>query len=201
MSNFLKAVEKVLEHEGGFVNHPADRGGATNWGITQKTYEQFIGRPVTVDEIRRMPKGNAVAIYKQNYWDAVRGDEIKSYAIAFTLFDQGVNRGPKRAIKQAQKIMGLYQDGVIGPKTLQAINSIPEKDFLNSYLSESEKAYRSIVNANPSQQVFLRGWLKRVDSLRDYAFANLTTVGISVVVVAGLLAAAYFISQNTNRFA
>jgi lysozyme family protein len=201
MSNFLKAVEKVLKHEGGFVNHPADRGGATNWGITQKTYEKFMRRPVTVDEIRRMPKGNAVAIYKEDYWDKVGGDKIKKYAIAFVLFDQAVNRGHNRAIKQAQKILGLYQDGIIGPKTIAAINDTNETEFLNKYLAESEKAYRSIASANPSQVVFLKGWLNRVESLRDYAFNNLTTVGIGLVGIGIAVALAYFISQQTNRLA
>lgn len=198
MSNFSKAVEKVLEHEGGFVNHPDDTGGATNWGITQKTYEQFIGRPVTVEEIRRMPKGNAVAIYKEKYWDAVAGDKLSSYAIAFVLFDQGVNRGPKRAIKQAQRVIGAYQDGIIGPKTISALNSVKEKDFLDQYLIQSENAYRAIATANPSQNVFLKGWLHRVDSLRDYTFSNLGKVGISIGLVAGLVAVAYYFSQNSK---
>lgn len=197
MSNFSKAVEKVLEHEGGFVNHPNDRGGATNWGITQGTYEKFVGHSVTVDEIRNMPKGNAIAIYKQNYWDTVSGDKIKSYPIAFALFDQGVNRGPKRAIQQAQRVLGLTQDGMVGPATLAAINKMDEKQFINKYLEYSETFYRGLASNNPSQAVFLKGWLNRVESLRDYAYANLTTVaGISIVALVGIGAVAYYLSQN-----
>ena len=69
MSNAQTAINQVLVHEGGFVNHPADRGGPTNYGITKKVYEEFVGRPVSIQEIKDMPIGNVVAIYKEKYWE------------------------------------------------------------------------------------------------------------------------------------
>ncbi len=168
MSNFLKAVEKVLAHEGGFVNHPLDRGGATNWGITQKTLSSYENRSVSVDYVKNLSRGNAISIYKALYWDKVRGDDINSYAIAFTLFDQAVNRGISSAVKQAQTILRLSSDGIMGTNTVNALNSVNEKEFLADYLAACEAWYRRIVANNPSQKVFLAGWLNRVQSMRDY---------------------------------
>lgn len=199
MSNFDKAVNKVLLHEGGFVNHPNDRGGATNWGITQKVYEDFIGRSVSIDEIKNMPKGNAVRIYKEQYWDKVKGDEIKSYAIAFALFDQAVNRGHVSATKQAQKVLDIYPDGIFGNETLKHINNFNEKKFLEEYLKYSEDFYRTLVRNNPSQEVFLKGWLNRVESIRDYVEQNYTTIGISIGAVAAVAALAFLAYQVTQN--
>ena len=196
MANFTKAVEKVLEHEGGYVDHPLDRGGATNWGITQKTYESWVGRSVSKDEIKTMPRGNAIAIYKDLYWDKVMGDQIKDIAVAFVLFDQAVNRGVTSATKQAQQVLGIYPDGKLGPNTLERINNYDSKKFLEDYLQKSEDFYKNIVERNPSQVVFLKGWLNRVESLRDYAFSNITTVGISIGVIAAIAAGTYILMNK-----
>ena len=66
----------VLEHEGGYVNHPKDPGGRTNMGITQRTYQNFYGRPVTEEEMKTMPRRDAAEIYKSMYWDEIRGDDL-----------------------------------------------------------------------------------------------------------------------------
>lgn len=166
--NFDRAVKKVLLHEGGFVNDPVDRGGATNWGITKKTYEKWLGRGVSVDEIRNMPKGNAVVIYKDNYWDKVRGDDIEAYSISFALFDQAVNRGHYRAIRQAQLALGMFPVGSMDNETVLRLNNVDTTEFMKKYLEESRKAYRGIVDANPSQSKFLSGWMHRVRSIEKY---------------------------------
>ena len=191
MPSFNDAVEVILKNEGGFVNHPQDRGGATNWGITQRVYEAYKGRAVTIDEMRKMPRSEAIAIYKKNYWDKIGGDAIKFYTVALTIFDQAVNRGIAAAVKQAQRVAGVNPDGVVGTQTLAAINKTPEKEFLNLFLKESEEAYKTIVNRNPSQQVFLKGWLNRVDHLRNQALAflgqvNKPALGIGILALAGL---------------
>lgn len=188
MPTWRDAVTKVLEHEGGFVNHPNDRGGATNWGITIGTYSSWLGRQATIDEVRNMPKETALAIYKKNYWDKVWGDQIKYYSVASTLFDQAVNRGPASAIKQAQKIVGVTQDGGMGPKTLEAINKMPDSQFLPQYLSASASFYNNLVARDPSQGVFLNGWLARIQSLQAYAYSYLGTTQGKVVASVGLIA-------------
>lgn len=209
--DYRDAIKKVLEHEGGYVNHPADRGGPTNWGVTQKTYDlymsQITGRPYqsTIDEIKAMPIGNAISIYKALYWDKLSGDKIKKYSVAAAIFDQAINRGVSAAVKQAQKVLtntfkipGIAQDGVMGNMTLTALNTVDEAKFLSSYLQESILAYQKIVQNNPSQSVFLNGWLKRVESLRSYVTQNLgqinaTTVGLGVGVILALGIGSYFI--------
>lgn len=196
--NAQTAILKVLQHEGGFVNHPLDPGGATNWGITQKVYEKFKGRRVTLEEMRRMPKSDAIAIYKRDYWDKVRGDSIRSYNVAFAMFDQAVNRGVSASVKQAQKVTGMIQDGIIGPATLNAINSMSETEFLEKYLAESIAAYKAIVARRPASDVFLDGWLKRVDSISDYVGVKPAIAAISgVVLIAGFFLI-FFLSSKTK---
>lgn len=200
MPDYRDAINKVLQHEGGFVNNPLDKGGPTNFGVTQATYSAFIGHPATIEEIKSMPIGNAITIYKKNYWDVIQGDKIKQYAIAAAIFDQAINRGHVAAVKQAQRVLGLTQDGKMGPVTLAAINATPDTSFIPKYIAESITAYKTIVANNPSQAVFLTGWLNRAESLRNYAMSflgsvNATTVGIGVVVVAVAGVGAFFLYQ------
>ena len=173
MSNAQTAIDQVLVHEGGFVNHPMDKGGPTNFGITQKVYEEFVGRSVSLEEMKNMPIGNAVRIYKEKYWDKIKGDEIKNYAIAFTIFDQAVNRGPSSAINQAQKILGLSQTGIADSSFVRSLNFQSPDIFLNQYIEASKDFYYMIVRNNSTQSVFLKGWLARTDSLKSYAANNL----------------------------
>ena len=98
-ANFFKSLEMVLKHEGGFVDHPEDPGGATNKGITHRTYSEFLGRPLEdVDELKSIPDEHVEMIYKQGYWDKVKGDDLPG-GVDFCTFDWGVNSGPGRAAK------------------------------------------------------------------------------------------------------
>lgn len=201
---FVDAVEVILKHEGGFVNHPADKGGPTNWGITQSVYEAYKGRKVTIDEMRRMPRSEAVAIYKRNYWDKVGGDSIKFYSVALTLFDQAVNRGVGAVVKQAQRVLKVPETGVMGPQTLAALNAVPDSNFLTQFLAAAEASYKAIVDRNPSQVVFLNGWMNRVKHLRDQASRffgqlNAKDVGLGVGVIAILGVAGYFAYQAMKK--
>lgn len=200
MPDYRDAINKVLQHEGGYVNNPADKGGPTNFGITTKTYSEFIKHPASIDEIKNMPIGNAITIYKTKYWDVIKGDKIKQYAIAAAIFDQAINRGPVAAVKQAQKVLGISQDGVMGPVSLAALNATPDTSFIPKYIAESITAYKKIVSNDPTQAVFLTGWLSRAESLRQYAMSflgsvNATTVGLGVVVVAIAGVGGFFLYQ------
>lgn len=188
MPTFRDAIETVLKHEGGFVNNPADRGGATNLGITIGTLSTWLGRQATIADIQNLTKETAIAIYKKNYWDKVSGDAIKYYSVALALFDQAVNRGPASAVKQAQKILGLAQDGVVGANTLAALNKMPDSQFLPQYLSASANFYNTLVKNDPSQGVFLQGWLNRISSLQTQVYAYLGSTQGKVVASVGLIA-------------
>lgn len=203
--NFTDAVNKVLEHEGGFVNDPKDSGGATNWGITRAVYAAWLGRdPVTVsvDEVRRMPRSEAVAIYKRNYWDAIGGDKINSYSVAYTLFDQAINRGVATAVKQAQKVIGSPQDGKMGPVTINAINRFSEAEFLSKYLGLSIQAYKDLAENRPKDQKFLQGWLNRVDSIAAYVKVKPEVAAISgIVLLAGVSLFVYLLNAPKGKIA
>jgi lysozyme family protein len=177
MSDFNKAVNQVLKHEGGFAQNWAEGGGSVNYGITRETYEKYVGRSVSLEEMKNLTRAEAIQIYYDWYWEPIKGDSIISYPIAFMLFDQGVNRGPAKAIKMAQKVLGLIQTGVMDSATLNALNTINERQFVIDYVNEAERAYRAIVSSNARYAEFLSGWLKRVGWLEEHAMENLSYRG------------------------
>ncbi len=165
-------IEVILRHEGGYVDHKNDRGGATNWGITIGTYSKWLGREATKDEVRNMDRETAITIYKQKYY---YGPGINSipHPVQAQVFDIGVNSGPKRAVKMVQRVVNLAgfgpigADGIIGPRSIKAITEAQDKMgnyFNNALVEERVKFYNRIVERNSSQKVFLRGWLKRANS-------------------------------------
>jgi len=164
-ANFFKSLEMVLKHEGGFVDHPDDPGGATNKGITHKTYSDFLGRPLEdVDELKNIPDEHVQLIYKQGYWDKVKGDDLPS-GVDFAIFDWAVNSGPGRAAKALQKAVMATQDGAIGPKTLAAVEAADAAEIIKAVADEREAFYRSLRTFN----TFGKGWLRRNKETRDFA--------------------------------
>jgi lysozyme family protein len=166
--SFESAISEVLLAEGGYVDHPDDRGGPTNYGITQKTLSDFLGREATKEEVRSMTIDTVRQIYKSNYWDRLKLSFVIDSRLSNVIFDQAVNRGTRRVAEQIQKIVGVKQDGIIGPLTLKAINNMDSKKMLLNFIKQSQDAYVSIVTHNPSQLVFLSGWIKRTHKFLDY---------------------------------
>ena len=164
-ANFFKSLEMVLKHEGGFVDHPEDPGGATNKGITHKTYSDFLGRPLEdEDELKNIPDEHVQLIYKQGYWDKVKGDNLPS-GVDFAIFDWAVNSGPSRAAKALQKAVGAIADGAIGPKTLAAVEAADAAEIIKAVADEREAFYKSLRTFN----TFGKGWLRRNKETRDFA--------------------------------
>ncbi|WP_082555208.1 glycoside hydrolase family 108 protein [Devosia sp. Root635] len=112
--NFARALSAVLKQEGGYVDHPADPGGATNMGITHKTLARWrMVSPwwkLPKSAVMELQRPEAAKIYRANYWDAVRGDDLPS-GLDLALFDFAVNSGPGRAVKMLQTIVGVTADG------------------------------------------------------------------------------------------
>ena len=108
---FEDAVDRVLGHEGGYVNNPADPGGETNWGISKRAYP-------TVD-IARLTRTEAVAIYRRDFWDRVGGNDLEG-ALAFQVFDFAVNSGVETAVRYLQRALGVADDGHWGPVSAKA---------------------------------------------------------------------------------
>lgn len=194
--NYVDAINKVLKHEGGFVNDPADSGGATNFGITKAVYEKYKGRSVSIDEIKNMPKGDAISIYKRDYWDGIGGDLINSYIVAYALFDIAVNRGVSSAVKSAQRIIGVSVDGKIGPNTLNKINQQNEKTFVAAFLADAKQFYVDLAERRPKDAKFLDGWLNRVSSISDYVGVKPAAIGGGLVLLA---VAVFFLIQISSK--
>lgn len=160
MAEFEKAVEIVLQREGGFVDHPADRGGATNFGISQRSYPDL--------DIRALTRAQAVEIYRRDYWQDTF-DKIPLQKIADKLFDGVVNCGPVTAVKILQRALGdigfgVDLDGRFGPQTLQAVRLACErhtKPLLDAWRARVARHYVDLVLQDQTQLVFLNGWLRR----------------------------------------
>lgn len=175
-TNQDSALEYILRVEGGFVNLPQDNGGATNFGISQKTLSEFLMRKADVAEVKYMSKEIAKEIYREWYWNKMMLSEVEHAGARLCIFDQGVNRGIKSVIKQCQFICNEYfpehlvADGIMGRKTLNCINTINGEAFCIDFLAKSAQFYLDLVEKNPDQKIFLNGWLNRVKNLNDHIF-------------------------------
>ena len=133
-SSFESAVALVLQHEGGFVNHPRDPGGATNFGITRETLSRARGCPVSVEDVRRLTRGEAASIYRSLYWKTVRADDLPR-GLDLAVFDLAVNSGPKGAVTMLQDVLGVKADGLIGPVTIKTANGADPAETVWANLS------------------------------------------------------------------
>lgn len=179
VSRFDTCINKVLNFEGVFSDHPADLGGKTKYGITQSTLSSaFRAGIVKHDNIQALTVQEAKLIYKANYWDRCKCDELPA-PLDFCVFDTAVNCGPAAAIKFLQIALNkinnnnaLKVDGIIGDKTMNAIKeylaryrsdcTFPILFLCDVFLDRRLQGYSDIVAANSSQMVFLRGWINRI---------------------------------------
>lgn len=121
-SNFAKSLSLILEEEGGWSDHPDDKGGATMNGITIATYSAWLKRPATKDELRNIPKHHIHEIYYKNYWLAAHCHKMPA-GLDFMVFDMAVNFGVSAAVKNLQRTLGLTQDGKFGPVSQKAVDT------------------------------------------------------------------------------
>ena len=170
MAKIEESMPYLLKNEGGFVNDPVDRAGATKYGITQRTLAAFRSRPVSVEDVRSLTIEEATRIYKTQYWDTLNLDKVTSQFVATAIFDVGVLRGPRVAARLAQAALvklgyTMSVDGEIGVYTLSALNRCDAVKWLEAFQALDEEGYYRIVEKNPSQRKFLRGWLNRARRL------------------------------------
>ena len=175
MSDIDQLIDDVILREGGFSDHPADRGGATRWGIT----ETVARREGYSGPMRHLPRPTAVAIYRRLYWAAPRFDRVATRApkVASELFDTGVNMGPKVAVGFLQRALNALNrraadypeidaDGLIGPATLGALDGFlrtrggaGEKVLVKAVEALQGERYISLAERRPANEAFLYGWL------------------------------------------
>ena len=151
---FNQAIETILKHEGGFVDHPNDPGGRTNFGISQRAYPDI--------DIKNLTREQAKEIYKKDYWNPLKLYLLDNANICLDIFDVAVNSGRSRAVKMAQKLAGVEEDGGMGPDTAKAINNY-KGDFVKDYKHARRIFYEHLVSKDPKYKAFIKGWLKRVD--------------------------------------
>lgn len=156
MADFNRAIVTTLVKEGGarFTDDPDDRGGATKYGITQRSYPDL--------DIRNLTEQQAREIYKRDFWDRVRGDDISSQAIAENIFDTSVNMGVRTGSRLAQLALGIEpSDGIIGSESLKVINTADESLFIANFTIAKIARYAHICNRDKTQKKFLLGWINR----------------------------------------
>lgn len=170
-ARFNECVEVVLRHEGGFVDNPADPGGATNHGISLR-YARSLGSQLDLDgngvvdrnDIMAVTSERASTIYRNWFWHDVKGDELPA-GVDLAVFDFAVNSGPSRAIKAMQKAVGTQEDGVIGPETLAKVRATPA-DIVIARVTDERRRFLRGLRTYPT---FGRGWERRIDDVRFHA--------------------------------
>jgi lysozyme family protein len=169
-SNFDECVELMLAHEGGYVDHPKDPGGRTNLGVTQRVWEEWMGRPVSEKEMRALTPLMVKPLYKRKYWDAVRADDLVA-GVDYCVFDVAVNSGPGRAIKFLQSCVGVTPDGGFGPLTLAAVKDSEEDPtrLIELYCAKRLDFLQSL----KTFETFGKGWSRRVAEVKDKALKML----------------------------
>jgi len=164
-------VPKILKWEGGYVNDPADPGGATNMGVTLSTwravgYDKDGDGDIDHEDIKLLNVTDATRVLKTFYWDKWKADQIVNQSIANVLVDWYWSSG-KWGIIIPQRIVKVDFDGVVGPQTLRAINGFPQHDLFLDIWNARAKYIDDIIRQNPKLEKFRKGWMNR---LHDYKF-------------------------------
>lgn len=172
-ARFGRCLTFTLREEGGVSNDPADRGKLTNRGVTQETFEFAIRHGlVRAASVRDLTDEDVKAIYHALYWIPSRAAELPA-PLDLCLFDAYVNHRPKVAVRFIQAALKVDQDGVIGPKTIEAALEVPSMlTAVERYAYWREQFYRRLVDSDESQAKFLRGWLNRVAHVKAAALAE-----------------------------
>ena len=165
-------IPRILKHEGGFVNHPRDPGGATNRGVTIGTLRKLgIDKDGDGDsdiaDLRLLTEADAVAVFKRFYADAVQAD-LLPVGLDYAMTDFAVNSGPGRAAQHLQRILGVEADGHIGPKTIAALAGTLTPALINALCDSRMRFLRGL----PTWPDFGRGWTARVEAVRREALAD-----------------------------
>lgn len=161
MASFDKYAPRLKKWEGAFGDHPADTGGATMYGVTLTTFRMFFGEDKTVADLKAMTEAQWRQIMKGYFWDKCWGDMIVSQPVAEIIVDWCINSG-MGMLRKIQAIVGTKQDGIMGPKTLAAINAAKPK-LLHFYIKAAHAAYfEQLVRNRASNIAFYDGWLNRL---------------------------------------
>ena len=163
-----EALESILDIEAGFQNQEKDKGNylngqliGTNRGITPAAYKEYYGKDPSIEDMKNLTKEQALDVYKTNYVNKPKFDQISDPNLQAAVVDFGINSGPEQATKVLQKLVGVEADGKLGPNTLQAINNY-QGDLLQDYLNQRRDFIKSLNN-----ETYEKGWLNRIDEIQE----------------------------------
>lgn len=157
---FDEALDWLLADEGIYAHHPQDHGGATQFGITQRAWERYTGRPATPESMRAIGRGDAANFYSGVYWMPL-GLATWDRAAAISTFDMAVVQGTMTTVQMAQRALGVAPDGIVGPRTCVAAAPGQCADYVLHFVPLAMERFARICRDNPSQCVFLVGWTRR----------------------------------------
>lgn len=159
MDRFRVFIERLLDHEGGYVNHPNDPGGETKWGISKRSYPHL--------NIRDLTRDAAIEIYRSDFWDLSEADQLPP-PVAFQLLDAAVNSGIPQATRWLQRAVGVADDGHVGSVTLAAIRAADPADLVMQFNAERLDFMTKLAG----WQTFGKGWARRVSQNLRYGAAD-----------------------------
>ena len=163
MANYAKVIKKILKHEGGYCGN-IDGMTCTMKGVTLATYRKFFGKDKNCKDLKGITQAEWDLIFKEGYWDRVKADDINNQSIADLLVDWCWTSGVY-GIKLPQRVLGVKDDGVVGGKTIAAINDYPDqKELFNKLWNRRKKHFQDI--AKNGKEKFLAGWLNRLNDFK-----------------------------------
>lgn len=160
--NADEIIDDVIRREGGYIDHPADKGGPTKYGITIATLAEWHGRPVTAQDVKDLKETEAREIYRERYLVAPRLHKIVDHKVRALAVDCAVNHGSKNAVKLLQLAARMFPDGILGPKTEAAVNRMDASALYRRLCAARVRFYGQIIRKDFTQHVFAEGWANRV---------------------------------------
>lgn len=169
MATLDKYLPKLLALEGGFVNDPLDRGGATNMGITLSTwkkvgYDKDGDGDIDCNDIRKLSLDDLHRVLRYEYWNCWRADEIRDQSVAEMLVDWLWSSG-RWGIVIPQRLLRVPEDGIVGPRTIWSLNQEDPGRFLMRIYNARLAFLRDLIRRDPAQKRFEKGWVRRVNTL------------------------------------
>lgn len=171
MAKFENFAGKLLRLEGGYVNHPLDKGGPTKYGVILSVWKEYGhdkdgDGDIDAEDIKKLSEEDAKWIAKKIFWDYFQADLILNESVAQFIVDWGYNSGRKTVAKIVQRVIKVDVDGIVGAKTLSAINCTDQERLFNLLKIERQVFLNNIIKRRPDQIVFYDGWMNRVNSFR-----------------------------------
>lgn len=155
----------ILKWEGGYAEIRGDRGGATNMGVTLSTFQQVFGSNKTKEDLKQITDAEWEYIYRTIFWAKMKGSQINDQSVANIMADWAWHSGVANMATRVQKIVGVTADGIIGAKTIAAINAQSPLPLFGKIKERRLSFLSSIAQNNTSQRKFLKGWVNRVNAI------------------------------------